>query len=153
MCGLLHCFYWLIQDLLLWCNHAEGRVGVKRKLWREMAGRLWFLLKAISFFMENGQRCGLIAQETKGTGAVCSSEKLEKSTAIQVNLTHQFNRFRCSHRPPRARRQFRKVSPAAGGNQVQSVQNATLYSQQRKFIEQQKHRRLQSWIQGQSICR
>ena len=56
-------------------------------------GRVWL----------NVLRNDLKSYGTAGTGSFCSGEKREKSTAIQVDLSHLSVVFQCTHRPPRAR--------------------------------------------------
>ncbi|QDT83061.1 hypothetical protein MalM14_06920 [Gimesia chilikensis] len=51
----------------------------------------------------NVLRNDLKSYGTAGTGSFCSGEKREKSTAIQVDLSHLSVVFQCTHRPPRAR--------------------------------------------------
>jgi len=60
--------------------------------------------------------------ETSGTGSVCAGEKLEKSTAIQVNLSHWCVVFQCSHRPPRARSTIAINYGSGRADQGQTVQ-------------------------------
>ena len=56
---------------------------------------------------------------TAGTGSFCFGEKLEKSTAIQVDLSHLSVVFQCTHRPPRARSTIAIKYSKGRGDQVQ----------------------------------
>ena len=60
--------------------------------------------------------------ETLGTGAVCSGEKPEKSTAIQVILGRWFAVFPCSDHPPRERSTISQLYDSGSANQGQSIQ-------------------------------
>mgnify|MGYP003630966959 CR=1 FL=1 len=53
-------------------------------------------------------RSVLINWWPSGRGAVSSGEELEKTTTIQVNLSHKLHRFQCSFSSPRARHTKRK---------------------------------------------
>ena len=92
-------FVWII-------DFVEGRGEVKRMLRNPAAeSALMFpelLLRCTSNAL-SVLRNALKMYETCGSGSVCSGENIPKSTAIQVQLTHWWNRFRCTHRPPRAR--------------------------------------------------
>jgi hypothetical protein len=66
-------------------------------------------------------RTDLKSYETEGTGSFCFGENLEKSTTIQVFLTHLFAVFQCAHRPPRARSRFVQTYDSGRGDQVESV--------------------------------
>lgn len=87
-------------------DFVEGRGEVKRVLRNSAAeSALMFpelLLRCTSNAL-SVLRNALILYETCGTGSECSGENLQNSTPIQVLLTHWWNRFRCTHRPPRAR--------------------------------------------------
>lgn len=67
-------------------------------------------------------RSDLKMDETWVTGAFCSGEKREKSTAIQVLLRDLFRVFWCSHHPPRARSTFELKYDSGKTAQVQCDQ-------------------------------
>ncbi|QDU01021.1 hypothetical protein V6x_06990 [Gimesia chilikensis] len=67
----------------------------------------------------NVLRNDLKSYGTAGTGSFCSGEKLEKSTAIQVVLSHLSVVFQCTHRPPRARSTIAIKYLTARGDQGQ----------------------------------
>lgn len=55
----------------------------------------------------------------------CFGENLEKSTPIQVQLSHLCDRFQCAHYPPRAKHICTKYD-SGSAVQVQSVQLKTV---------------------------
>ena len=84
-------------------DFAERRGGVKRKLCCGLRVSVpEFRVSCISNALKV-LRNDLKMYETVRTGSDCSGEKLEKSTAIQVDLSHLSVVFQCTHRPPRAR--------------------------------------------------
>ena len=70
----------------------------------------------------NVLRNDLKRNETLGTGSFCAGEKLEKTTPIQVLLSHLCVVFRCTHHPPRARSTITQQYDSESADQVQSVQ-------------------------------
>ncbi|QDT23434.1 hypothetical protein HG66A1_52510 [Gimesia chilikensis] len=76
------------------------------------------VLRSALKVLRNDLKC----YETEGTGDECPGEKLEKSTAIQVVLSHLFGRFQCTHHPPRARSTIAPLYDSGRADQEESVQ-------------------------------
>ncbi|QDT27689.1 hypothetical protein Enr10x_30070 [Gimesia panareensis] len=108
----------LITDVF---DFAEWQVGVKGKLCSEWAVNCFDFMVSLLRFALNVLRDDLKMYETGRTGSCCFGEKLEKSTAIQVNLNHLFALFPCSHHPPRARSTFAQQYGSESGDQGQFV--------------------------------
>ena len=103
-------------------DFAERRGGVKRKLCCGLrVSLLEFPVSCISNALKV-LRNDLKFYETLRTGAVCSGEKPEKTTAIQVILGRWFAVFPCSDHPPRARSTISQLYDSGSADQGQSIQ-------------------------------
>ncbi|QDU03223.1 hypothetical protein V6x_29350 [Gimesia chilikensis] len=102
-------------------DFVERRLGVKRELCFEYFGKCSEYFVSCLRNRLNVLRNDLKSYETGRTDAGCSGEKLEKSTAIQVNPGHLSVVFRCTHRPPRARSTIATLYDSESDDQVQSV--------------------------------
>ncbi|QDV19550.1 hypothetical protein Pan153_42160 [Gimesia panareensis] len=103
-------------------NFVNRRAGVKQNLCSEFSvSCLDLLLNCISVVLSL-LRNDLKMYETFRTGDFYSGEKLEKSTAIQVDLSHLYAVFQCTHRPPRARSTIATIYDSGSADQVQCFQ-------------------------------
>ncbi|QDT85961.1 hypothetical protein MalM14_36330 [Gimesia chilikensis] len=96
-------------------DHRDRHEGVKQNFRSE------FPVSCHSVWLK-WFRNALKLYETTGTGAECSGEKRQKSTAIQVHPGHLCHRFQCTHHPPRARSTIATLYGSESANQVQFIQ-------------------------------
>ncbi|QDT27662.1 hypothetical protein Enr10x_29800 [Gimesia panareensis] len=103
-------------------DFVKRHVGVKGEICSEFAVNCFEFRVSLLRFALNVLRNDLKMYETCRTGSFCSTEKREKSTAIQVILYHWFAVFQCTHHPPRARSTFASKYESGRTVQDQSFQ-------------------------------
>ena len=129
--------------LLDGADHRDRHEGVKQNFRSE------FTVSCRSVWLK-WFRNALKSYETTGTGAECSGEKRQNSTAIQVNLGYLCRRFQCTHHPPRARSTIAKLYGSESANQVQFIQ---FYTQTGRDICSVQCAATEVFFRDWSVCR